>query len=77
MRTGPTTMGDVLRLYHLAYCELGVDDVNEVLAVAQRYVAGEFEIEPGCETARKAPQTCRMLRDMRRTRQAALEGGPR
>ena len=53
-----------LRLYHLAYVELGVTSFDEAVEVARRYVAGKFEIADA--DRRRAPQTCRLLRSLRK-----------
>lgn len=52
-----------LRLYHLAYIELGVQSFDEAVEVARRYVAGLFEITDA--DRRRAPLTCRELRKLR------------
>ncbi len=52
-----------LRLYHLAYIELGVQSFDEAVEVARRYVAGLFEITDA--DRQRAPQTCRELRKLR------------
>lgn len=54
---------DILRLHHLAFCELGSCDMDAARETAERYVAGDFEIAPGDRA--RAPQTCRQLERIR------------
>lgn len=50
---------DLLRLHHLAFCELGACDAEAAREVAESYARGGFEIAPADRA--RAPQTCRHL----------------